>query len=62
MFHKPRTPKPKKKPLSKLKPEDVVAIRAALQAGVSKAVLGRRYNVTTSAIYRIEHGQAWKKK
>jgi hypothetical protein len=46
--------------MAKLTARTVAAIRRALGAGVPKAVLARRYNVSTSAIYRIEKGLTWK--
>ena len=47
-------------PRQKLVPDQVRAIRKALEAGVSCPDLGREYGVTATAIWMIKHGKTYR--
>jgi hypothetical protein len=44
---------------AKLTEEGVLAIRAAREAGETKASIAARYGITPSAVYMIEHRKRW---
>lgn len=49
-----------KHPNRKLSPSDVLEIRAALDAGMSKSKLAKKYAVSRATIYAIQWSRTWK--
>lgn len=56
---KGRTAKSEDNRHAKLRPEDVISIRAAAREGCSERILARRYGVNHSTIHRIATRQSW---
>lgn len=59
-WHRENRPRGQTKPAAKLKDADIPTILAALNAGETKASLGRTYSVTPRTIALIKSGEGWK--